>query len=102
MASLFPVMGAEIIYLLAWFAGSTATDKLLMDKPEYVQVAQAELISKGLFTSSYSSYALPFEIVFTCLDRQLYEMRKLWTEVVVRVDGLDSLLTPPNPTFAVS
>jgi glycine cleavage system aminomethyltransferase T len=59
-----------------------------VDKPEYVQVAQAELISKGLFTSSYSSYALPFEIAFSRLDRQLHEMRKVWTEVVVRVDGL--------------
>ncbi|KAJ7892205.1 hypothetical protein B0H13DRAFT_2038648, partial [Mycena leptocephala] len=39
----------EMIYLLVWFAGSTATDKLLMDKPEYVQMAQVELISKGLF-----------------------------------------------------
>jgi len=79
---------AEMIYLVVWFAGSTATDKLLMDKPEYVQVAQAELISKGLFTSSYSSYALPFEAAFTGLGRQLHEMRKVWTEVVVRVDGL--------------
>ncbi|KAJ7873946.1 hypothetical protein B0H13DRAFT_2348814 [Mycena leptocephala] len=74
---------AEMIYLLVWFAGSTATDKLLMDKPEYVQVAQAELISKGLFTASFSSYALPFEIVLTSVNRQLHEMRKLWTEVVV-------------------
>ncbi|KAJ7912176.1 hypothetical protein B0H13DRAFT_1875107 [Mycena leptocephala] len=90
----------EMIYLVVWFAGSTATDKFcatseltlfIVDKPEYVQVAQAELISKGLFTSSYSSYALPFEAAFTSLGRQLHEMRKLWTEVVVRVDGLDSL-----------
>ncbi|KAJ7812418.1 hypothetical protein B0H13DRAFT_2471137 [Mycena leptocephala] len=80
---------AEMIYLLVWFAGSAATDKLLMDKPERVQVAQAELISKGLFTSSYSSYALPFEAAFTGLGRQLHEMRKLWTEVVLRVDGLE-------------
>jgi hypothetical protein len=48
------------------------------------------LISKGLFTSSYSSYALPFEAAFTGLGRQLHEMRKLWTEVVVRVDGLST------------
>ncbi|KAJ7873942.1 hypothetical protein B0H13DRAFT_1894767 [Mycena leptocephala] len=87
---------AEMIYLLVWFAGSSATDKLLTDKPEYVQVAQAELISKGLFTSSYSSYALPFEIVFTSLDRQLHDMRKLWSELVMRVDGLDS--ESANPT----
>ncbi|KAJ7866130.1 hypothetical protein B0H13DRAFT_2561617 [Mycena leptocephala] len=78
----------EMIYLLVWFAGSAATDRLLMDKPEYVQVAQAELISKGLFTSSYSSHALPFEMAFSRLDRQLHEMRKVWSELVVRVDGL--------------
>jgi hypothetical protein len=62
-----------------------------VDKPEYVQVTQAELISKGLFTCSYSSYALPFEAAFTGLGRQLHEMRKLWKEVVLRVDGLEEL-----------
>jgi hypothetical protein len=59
-----------------------------VDKPEYVQVAQAELISKGLFTSSYSSYALPFETAVMRLYFQLHEMRKLWSEAAVRVDGL--------------
>lgn len=60
-----------------------------MDTPD--PVAQAELLSKGLSTSSYSSYALTFEPTFTRFDRQLHEIRKLWTEVVVRVDGLGTL-----------
>ncbi|KAJ7923611.1 hypothetical protein B0H13DRAFT_1864754 [Mycena leptocephala] len=36
-----------------------------------------------------SGYTRPS--TFTHLDRQLHEIRKLWTEVVVRVDGLGTL-----------
>ncbi|KAF7356387.1 hypothetical protein MVEN_00971300 [Mycena venus] len=79
---------AETIYLLFWFAGNTAIDKLPADRLGHVQVAQAELLSKGLFTSSYSSYALPFEAAFTRLETRLLEMQRLWTKVVLRVDGI--------------
>jgi hypothetical protein len=54
-------------------------------------VAQAELLAKGLFTSSYSSYALPFETTFMCVDLRLHAMQKFWIEVVVRVDGLGTV-----------
>ncbi|KAJ7869652.1 hypothetical protein B0H13DRAFT_2670024 [Mycena leptocephala] len=78
---------AEMVYLLFWFAGTT-DDKMHTDRPDHLQVAQAELLAKGLFSSSYSSYALPFETTFMCVDVRLHAMRKFWTEVLVRVDSV--------------
>ncbi|KAJ7677109.1 hypothetical protein DFH06DRAFT_1169799 [Mycena polygramma] len=78
---------AANINLLFWFATLKSIDDLQADSRD-VQAAQAVLLSKGFFTSSYSSYLLPFECAFTHLESQLRGLEKLWTRIELNVDGL--------------
>ncbi|KAJ6532919.1 hypothetical protein DFH09DRAFT_1181880 [Mycena vulgaris] len=79
---------AQLVYLLFWFAGTTAAEKLrstmfihsvvmgglngfVVERPDHV--AHAVLLSKGL-----SSYVVPFESALTSIERHLRGIQKLW------------------------
>ncbi|KAJ7461238.1 hypothetical protein FB451DRAFT_491076 [Mycena latifolia] len=61
----------RVVYLFFWFAGTTAAEKMRMERPDHV--AHAVLLSKGL-----SSYVLPFESALTGVERHLRGIQKSW------------------------
>ncbi|KAF7335297.1 hypothetical protein MSAN_02340400 [Mycena sanguinolenta] len=70
------------VYLLFWFAGTSAEDKLPRNSPEH-QVAFSVLFSKGLCL-----YAAPFEAAFTGLMPQLRGIQTFWEDLKRRAAGL--------------
>ncbi|KAJ6572989.1 hypothetical protein B0H10DRAFT_2105980 [Mycena sp. CBHHK59/15] len=71
----------RLMYLLFWFAGTTAAQKMRMERPDHV--AHAGLVSKGL-----CSYVLPFESAFTSIKGRLRGTQKFWIDLGSIGDGL--------------